>query len=324
MSIGQRKYSKTTLLCFETCRTVWVFQDDPNHVCAKSTWKQKVTCFIEKIEHVATVPLEQRKTVNSELYIATCLLVVFQEIIKTNRRSQISHLDNASSRTSAQTTSFLSIQNIDFISHSLYASDLTPNDFLFLCVKNNLRGQCFFDTWKSGCCIQNVCSEDIAQWQKRFFNNYCFKRIDFNGNILEKIKWFSIIDILFCSSIPKKELTLSNAMAHGEEVNSTPFGYYIQLYLKHFSVDEFGPSRSYRELFPIFIISLHRIRNCKLQDIQEVPHEKFDYISGSTGSVLSTENFHYMSFAYLQNFPFSFKRYFLGSILLFYLVCIEN
>lgn len=48
--------------------TVWVFQDEKNQtkvVRARSTSKQMFTCFFEKPVHVATIPLEQRRTVNS-------------------------------------------------------------------------------------------------------------------------------------------------------------------------------------------------------------------------------------------------------------------
>ena len=49
--------------------TVWVFQDKPNptkDTRAWSTSKQMIACFFGKTEHVAIVPLEQRRTVNSE------------------------------------------------------------------------------------------------------------------------------------------------------------------------------------------------------------------------------------------------------------------
>ena len=127
--------------------TVRMFQDEPNptkFARARSTSKQMIACFFEKkTGNVAIVPLEQRRTVNSEWYTTICLPVVFQEIRKTNHRRRITfHPDNASSHTSAQTTAFLSTQNIDLISHPPYSSDLAPNDFfLFPYVKNKMRGQ---------------------------------------------------------------------------------------------------------------------------------------------------------------------------------------
>ena len=51
--------------------TVWLFQDEPNSTKvarARSTFKQMIACFFGKTEHVAIVPLEQRRTVNSEWY----------------------------------------------------------------------------------------------------------------------------------------------------------------------------------------------------------------------------------------------------------------
>ena len=49
--------------------TVLVLQDDPNSkkvARARSTSKQMIACVFGKTEHVAIVPLEQRRTVNSE------------------------------------------------------------------------------------------------------------------------------------------------------------------------------------------------------------------------------------------------------------------
>ena len=107
--------------------TVWVFQDEPNPTkvaLARSTSKQMMVCVFEKTEHIPIVQLEQRRTINSERYTTICLPVVFQEIRKTNRRRQITlHHDNASSHTSAQTTAFLSTQNINLMSHPTYSPD---------------------------------------------------------------------------------------------------------------------------------------------------------------------------------------------------------
>ncbi|GBP41182.1 Histone-lysine N-methyltransferase SETMAR [Eumeta japonica] len=68
---------------------------------------------------------------------------VFEEIKKNNRKRRINfHHDNASCRTSAETTQFLKGQKIESLPP--YSSDLAPNDFyLFPSVKNKLRGQRF-------------------------------------------------------------------------------------------------------------------------------------------------------------------------------------
>ena len=96
-----------------------------------------IDCFFGKTTHVTIVPLEERRTVNSQCYTTICLPVVFQEIRKSNHRRWITlHPDNMSSLTSIQTTVFLSTQNIALMSHPPYSPDLTPNDFfLFSHVK---------------------------------------------------------------------------------------------------------------------------------------------------------------------------------------------
>ena len=129
---------------------VWLF---PTKVArARSTSKQMIACFCGTghvaTGHVATVPIKQRWTVNSEWHTIIFLPVVFPEIRKTNhRRRIIVHHDNASSHTLAQTTAFLSTQNIDLMSHPPYSPHLTLNDlFLFPYVKNKMRGQRFSTT----------------------------------------------------------------------------------------------------------------------------------------------------------------------------------
>ncbi len=174
--------------------TVWVFQDEPNPtkvVRARSTSKQMVACFFGKTGHVATVPLEQRRTVNSEWYTTICLPVVFQEIRKTNRQRRITlHQDNASSHTSAQTTAFLSTQNIELMGHPPYSPDLAPNDFfLFPYVKNKLRGQRFSTPEEAVAAFRmHVLEVPHSEWQKCFDN--WFKRmqkcIDLHGEYFEK------------------------------------------------------------------------------------------------------------------------------------------
>ena len=88
--------------------TVWVFESEPNPkkvVCRKTTSKQMVACFFCKTGHVATVPLERRRTVNSDWYTTFCLPKVFEE---TNKRGQIIvHHGNASFRTSAEISELL-------------------------------------------------------------------------------------------------------------------------------------------------------------------------------------------------------------------------
>ncbi|GBP50620.1 Centrosomal protein of 162 kDa [Eumeta japonica] len=65
---------------------------------------------------------------------------VFEKIRKTTQRRSILHRDNASCRTSAETTLFLD----ELKGHPPYSPDSAPNDFYLLpSVKNKLRGQRF-------------------------------------------------------------------------------------------------------------------------------------------------------------------------------------
>ncbi|XP_015599901.1 histone-lysine N-methyltransferase SETMAR-like [Cephus cinctus] len=97
--------------------TVWVFQDEPNPtkiVRGRSTSKQMVACFFGITGHVATIALEQRKSVNSEWYTTICLPEVIGEIRKKQKKRRIIlHHDNARSHTSAQIKEFLTSRNIE-------------------------------------------------------------------------------------------------------------------------------------------------------------------------------------------------------------------
>lgn len=174
--------------------TVWVFQSEPNPtkvVRARSTLKQMVALFFGKTGHVATVPLEDRRTVNSEWYTTICLPKVFKEIRKTNRKRRIIlHHDNASSHTSNQTTEYLTGKNIELMGHPPYSPDLAPNDFfVFPVVKKKLRGQRFSSPEEAVEAFKNHVFEiRSSQWQKCYSD--WFKRmqkcIDHRGEYFEK------------------------------------------------------------------------------------------------------------------------------------------
>jgi histone-lysine N-methyltransferase SETMAR len=137
------------------------------------------------------VPLENRRTVNFEWYRTICLPEVFGEIRKSNRRRQIIlHQDNTNSHTSAQTSAYLSTQNIKLIGHPPYSSDLAPNDFfLFPTVKDKLRGQRFSTPEEVVDAFKNhVLELPFAKWQKCFSD--WFKRmekcINYHGEYFKK------------------------------------------------------------------------------------------------------------------------------------------
>ena len=156
---------------------------ESNKRCSRTKHLQTNDClfFFGKTGHVAIVPLEQCRTINSELYTNICLPVVFQKIRKNNRRRRITlHHDNASAHKSVQTTAFLSTQNIDLMSHPPYSPDLAPNDFfLFPYVKNKMRSQRFSTPEEAVDALEILQPE----WQKCFYNWFkCIQKCtDLNG-----------------------------------------------------------------------------------------------------------------------------------------------
>ena len=122
VSIDRKKSSKNTIAVLRnTCMTSWqvmnckftrmspIVNSSRLYGCFKMSQiqqkliaqsKQMIACFFGKTGHVAIIPIEQRRTVNSIWFTTICLPVVFQEIRKTNRRRRITfHHDNASSLT---------------------------------------------------------------------------------------------------------------------------------------------------------------------------------------------------------------------------------
>ena len=176
--------------------TVWVFQDEPNPTKvtrARSTSNQIIACFFGKTRDVAIVPLEQCRTINSEWYTTIIFPVVFQEIRKANSRRRITlQHDNASTHTSAQTTAFLSTQNIDLKSHPPYSHHLVPNGFfLFPYVINKMRGQSFPTPEEAVDAFRMLVLEILVPQSglQKCFNNW-FKHmqkcIDHDGEYFEK------------------------------------------------------------------------------------------------------------------------------------------
>lgn len=173
---------------------VWVFDDEvkPTKVVrSRSVSKKMVASFVSKKGHVATIPLEEQRTVTADWYITVCLPEVLAELRQGNpRRRVILHHDNASSHTAHKTTKFLNDENVELMSHPPYSPDLSPNDFFtFPRIKDLLRGQRFenpeaaVEAYKSA-----ILAMPTSNW------NYCFndwfkrmqKCIECNGEYFEK------------------------------------------------------------------------------------------------------------------------------------------
>ncbi|KAL7741870.1 hypothetical protein ACLKA6_012087 [Drosophila palustris] len=115
-----------------------------------------VACFFGKTGHVATVPLEQRRTVNLSGTPIVCLKSSEKSKNK-QEKTNILHHDNASSHTSAQTSAFLTGQNVELMGHPPYSPDLAPNDFFLSRNQEKMRGN-------------DLCQKMLLKVQKLFWS----------------------------------------------------------------------------------------------------------------------------------------------------------
>ena len=110
--------------------------------------KQMTARFFAKFDHVATIPLEDRKTVTADWYVNHCLPKVFQAWCtrrpQTGVRGLLLHHDNVSAQSAAVTLDFLAASNVQLVTHPPYSPDLTPCDwFFFYSTKRQLRESSF-------------------------------------------------------------------------------------------------------------------------------------------------------------------------------------
>ena len=107
-----------------------------------------IACSFADFGHVATILLEDRKTVTFDWYVSHCLPKVFQAWCKWRPRTGVCgllfHHDNASAHTAAVTLDFLAPKDVPLVTHSPYSPDLAPCDwFLFPSVKRQLKRKQF-------------------------------------------------------------------------------------------------------------------------------------------------------------------------------------
>ena len=127
----------------------------------RSASKQMIACFFAKFGHVATIPLEDRKTVTADWYVNYCLPKIFQAWCKwrprTGVRGLLLHHDNASAHAAAVTLDFLSASDIQLVTRPPSSPDVTPCDrFLFHSVKWQLKGKQFQNTEDARAFIEGV------------------------------------------------------------------------------------------------------------------------------------------------------------------------
>jgi len=152
----------------------WIFEDEEKPTKVKrgrSTGKKMVASFFGRTGHVATIPLEDRRTVNAEWYTTICLPTVFQKVREKRPRGRIIlHQDDAPSHNAAQTSEFLADLGVELMTHPPYSPDLAPCDFfLFPYIKGKMRGLTFNTPEAAVEAYENLVFEVTAeQWAQCF------------------------------------------------------------------------------------------------------------------------------------------------------------
>ncbi|CAH1971429.1 unnamed protein product [Acanthoscelides obtectus] len=138
---------------------VWVFQGEE-----KSTTVIR-SRNLSKAGHIATIPLNEQRTVTADWYVTVFLPKVITKRINL-------HHDNASSHTAQKTRQYLTEENAELLDHPLYSPGLSPNDFFtFPKIKNRLRGQRFQSPEEAVDAFKNAVLDLLAnEWNKCFEN----------------------------------------------------------------------------------------------------------------------------------------------------------
>ena len=178
--------------------SVWLFPGQPApQKCrrARSANKQMIAVFFSKSGHVATVPLEERRTVNAEWYINICLPKVIEAWSArrpgTSPRRILLHHDNATAHTAASTLDYLQENGVQLVTHPPYSPDLAPCDFfLFPLVKKQLKGKAFETIEDARGIVEGVISGmERLVWAGAFESWFTrmIKCIQANGEYFEKL-----------------------------------------------------------------------------------------------------------------------------------------
>ena len=178
---------------------VRVFPDENPPVKFKrnrSASKQMIACFFAKIGHVATISLEDRKTVTADWFVNHCLPKVFEAWCKRRPRKGVRglllHHDNASTHTAAVTLDFLAASDVQLVTHPPNSPDLAPCDwFLFPFVKRQLKGKQFQNAEYARAFFEGVIL-DIPQSSGSGITDSWFERmvkcVQAEGGFFEKLE----------------------------------------------------------------------------------------------------------------------------------------
>ncbi|CAH2005168.1 unnamed protein product [Acanthoscelides obtectus] len=132
--------------------------------------KKMVATFVSKAGHIATIPLNEQRTVTADWYTTICLPKVIIELRKINPEKRIIlHQGNAISHTAQKTRQYLTEENVELLDHP---PDLSPNNFFtFPKIKNRLRGQRFQSPEEAVDAFKNAVLDLPAnEWNKCFEN----------------------------------------------------------------------------------------------------------------------------------------------------------
>ncbi|CAH2006728.1 unnamed protein product [Acanthoscelides obtectus] len=133
----------------------WIYGYEPEN----KRQSAMVATFVSKADHIATIPLNEQRTVTADWYTTICLPKVITELRKVNpERRIILHQDDASSHTAQKPRKYLTEEN---------SYDL----FTFPKIKNRLRGQRFQSPEEAVDAFKNAVLDLPAnEWNKCFEN----------------------------------------------------------------------------------------------------------------------------------------------------------
>ncbi|CAH1995393.1 unnamed protein product [Acanthoscelides obtectus] len=171
----------------------WIYCEEKQTkvIRSRSVSKKMVATFLSKASHIATIPLNEQRTVTADWYTTICLPKVITELRKINpERRIILHQDNASSHTAQKTKQYLTEENVELLDHPPYSPDLSPTDFFnFPKIKNRLRGQTFQSPEEAVDAFKNAVLDLPANEWNKCFENWFERRqmcINFRGVYFEK------------------------------------------------------------------------------------------------------------------------------------------
>ncbi|CAH2011558.1 unnamed protein product [Acanthoscelides obtectus] len=171
----------------------WIYcEEKPTKVIrSRSVSKKMVATFVSKAGHIATIPLNEQRTVTADWYATICLPKVITELRKINpERRIILHQDNANLHTAQKTRQYLTEENVELLDHPPYSPDLSSNDFFtFPKIKNKLRGQRFQSPEEAVDAFKNaVLILPVDEWNKCFENWFDRMQmcINLHGEYFEK------------------------------------------------------------------------------------------------------------------------------------------